>query len=269
MRKYFPITNLNLSDYERERVDLVLSQTTGFFAREIYKRFSLLVSLPLARMKVNPNVITLVNLVIGLFAAYYAVLGETYFNFFMAGFLFLLVAVVDGIDGAIAKINQQTSKIGAWFDTIGDNLSLILFLVGISIGVAKTQDTKYVIYAGQIALVSTVLLLSIMFLYLIKGTESKGSLITYDKEVVTPFFEKQGGFLGKSILYAKILVKKDCFSLIFFIFTTVNLPGMVVYGTAFATSIAALVLSVITLKVQAENKRILKLKQNQELTQTA
>ena len=45
------------------------------------------------------------------------------------GFLVLITGIIDGIDGAIARLLDKKSKSGAWFDNTIDRISDILMLV--------------------------------------------------------------------------------------------------------------------------------------------
>ena len=49
--------------------------------------------------------------------------------FFGLGFLVLITGIIDGIDGAIARLLDKKSKSGAWFDNTIDRISDILMLV--------------------------------------------------------------------------------------------------------------------------------------------
>ena len=49
--------------------------------------------------------------------------------FFALGFLVLITGIIDGIDGAIARLLDKKSKSGAWFDNTIDRISDILMLV--------------------------------------------------------------------------------------------------------------------------------------------
>lgn len=49
--------------------------------------------------------------------------------FFGLGFLVLITGIIDGIDGAIARLLNKKTKSGAWFDNTIDRISDILMLV--------------------------------------------------------------------------------------------------------------------------------------------
>ncbi len=90
----------------------------------------------------SPNKVSCINLILS-FLIFYGVImageGHTldlrsqqpfYGIWFLAlGFLVLITGIIDGIDGAIARLLDKKSKSGAWFDNIIDRISDILMLV--------------------------------------------------------------------------------------------------------------------------------------------
>ncbi len=90
----------------------------------------------------SPNKVSCINLILS-FLIFYGVImageGHTldlrsqqpfYGIWFLAlGFLVLITGIIDGIDGAIARLLDKKSKSGAWFDNSIDRISDILMLV--------------------------------------------------------------------------------------------------------------------------------------------
>lgn len=90
----------------------------------------------------SPNKVSCINLILS-FLIFYGVImageGHTldlrsqqpfYGIWFLAlGFLVLITGIIDGIDGAIARLLNKKSKSGAWFDNSIDRISDILMLV--------------------------------------------------------------------------------------------------------------------------------------------
>lgn len=106
---------------------------------------SFLVSKPLARCGVTPNILTILGLVFGVLLYLYA---HTY----LALIFLVLSLICDGIDGSLAIITGQTSKWGAMLDSTIDRLTevfwiLALFSLGVHINlliavllIASTQE---------------------------------------------------------------------------------------------------------------------------------
>ncbi len=80
-----------------------------------------LITLPLIRAKVNPNTVTIVSGIIGLIAAGFF-LSQGYWLTILAALLLQFSAVVDCMDGDIARLQFRESQLGRWLDIAGDNV---------------------------------------------------------------------------------------------------------------------------------------------------
>ena len=77
--------------------------------------------------KVPPNVITLSGLVITIIAA--VVIGYGHFRY--GGIILIFGAMMDAIDGAVARTRNETTKFGAFFDSALDRYEEISIFIGI------------------------------------------------------------------------------------------------------------------------------------------
>ncbi len=241
----FPLNLLRLSPDEQATSGKILAGTDAWIARNINKRISLPISILLARAGVTPNQITLFNLLLGVLSGVIAAFGG-YPNLLAAGILFQLVSIIDGCDGEVAKLNQKATKFGAWFDTVGDNLSFVVFITGVTFGLYQETHAAWILNLAKLSLFSFAILLSIMISYLIQQKGASASLVTYEKEVVSAKAKKQNPIVAKLVFYGKFLVKKDFFAFLFFSLAVVDLPQAIVFFAALGTSAVAVVLSVIT-----------------------
>jgi hypothetical protein len=71
----------------------------------------------------------------------------------LAGFLFWLGAVVDCVDGDLARLRVKGSKLGEWLDTLADDVSTFALVAGIGIGLARTGHPDAWAWAGVAAAV--------------------------------------------------------------------------------------------------------------------
>ncbi|MCP4445217.1 MAG: CDP-alcohol phosphatidyltransferase family protein [Myxococcales bacterium] len=99
---------------------------------------------PLARVftrillntSVSPNQATLSALAFGIGAAICAGIGgATYVA--LAGILYWFGGVLDCIDGELARMRLQSSKIGEWLDSMVDEFSTVSLIAGIGIGLSR------------------------------------------------------------------------------------------------------------------------------------
>ncbi len=247
---------IRLQKREKVVVEQILQTTGGWIARHMNKPLSVPVSIFLARWGVSPNQITAFNLLLGLLSGYLAAHGS--YGFLVAGaLLFQLVSVIDGCDGEVAKLNKRETRFGAWFDTIGDNLSFVAFLVGVTVGVYRISHAAWILWASKISLVSFSILLSIMLSYLFRKKVQKASLVTYEKEVLGRSLEGKRGFWVFLLRYSKYLIKKDFFAFLFLVLALAHLPQVIVFLAALGTFSVSVVLTVITLKGRQANAPVL------------
>lgn len=219
----------------------------GWIAKRFNKRISLPLSIYLARWGVTPNQITLFNLLLGILSGVLAARGG--YGFLLAGgVLFQLVSILDGCDGEVATLNRKATRFGAWFDTVGDNLSFVAFVVGVTMGLYRETHSPWVLVLAETALVSFAILLSIMVSYLLRGHGGKASLITYEKEVLAARMEGQTGWKAAFVRKGKFLIKKDFFAFLFFLLALANFPQGIVFFAALGSGAVALILSALTIK---------------------
>ena len=90
----------------------------------------------------SPNKVSCINLILSFLIFYGVIMAgkghildlrsqQPFYGvwFFALGFLVLITGIIDGIDGAIARLLNKKSKSGAWFDNIIDRISDILVFV--------------------------------------------------------------------------------------------------------------------------------------------
>lgn len=222
----------------------ILDNTDGYIARNINKKVSIPISTVLSKTGVHPNILTIFNLAIGVLSGVFLLLGG-YWNTVLGGTFFQLAAVLDGVDGEVAKFTFKTSKIGSWLDTIVDNSTLFIFL-------GAASWLYYARYGGFSSLVIIAVLFAgaftmilMMFRYLTRFSESR-SLVAYDKEFIQKLPQDDPFIV--IIRNLKYLTKKDFFSLFFW---GMSFTGRIYYlipVVAIALAIAAVILIIVDVR---------------------
>src|SRR5690606_26253831 len=69
----------------------------------------------------------------------------------IAGTLMQLNSILDGCDGELARVRFQGSKLGQWLDTVGDDLSNVLFWAALAIGVSHSGAPAWLGWCGWVA----------------------------------------------------------------------------------------------------------------------
>jgi CDP-diacylglycerol--glycerol-3-phosphate 3-phosphatidyltransferase len=96
------------------------------------------------RLKVHPNVLTFVGVVINVLAAWALALGR----FVLAGVIMIVANIFDFIDGKVAHELELQSKFGAFWDSTLDRFSDLALLVGLIYLYSSLGRTDYVLVAA-------------------------------------------------------------------------------------------------------------------------
>ena len=98
----------------------------------------------LIKLKLTPNLITLIGFGVCVIAAYYISIG----SFVLGGLLVFISGVMDIFDGAMArKMNLITDR-GAFLDSAFDRLSESVILVGLIYFFSKENELNAVVLAS-------------------------------------------------------------------------------------------------------------------------
>ena len=100
----------------------------------------------LSNLRINPNVLTLIGLLINIFAMILFAKGI----FLWAGLVILFAGIFDIVDGEVARRTGRVTKFGAFFDSVIDRYSDLLLLLGLIIWYAKINRIFYVGLTGLV-----------------------------------------------------------------------------------------------------------------------
>ncbi|MDD4972734.1 MAG: CDP-alcohol phosphatidyltransferase family protein [Bacteriovorax sp.] len=97
-----------------EKLDLILYRPFGYLIAKIANAFAM-----------TPTMLSITGLYIGLLASYYYLRPLNNQALFFAGFFLILSGVFDSADGQLARISNQSTKIGLVLDGICDSIVTI------------------------------------------------------------------------------------------------------------------------------------------------
>src|SRR6266545_2871384 len=100
----------------------------------------------LAMLHVHPNILTLIGLLINIFAMVLFAKGI----FLWAGLVIVFAGIFDIVDGEVARRTKRVTKFGAFFDSVIDRYSDLLLLLGLIIWYAKIDRILYVWLTGLV-----------------------------------------------------------------------------------------------------------------------
>jgi phosphatidylglycerophosphate synthase len=108
----------------------------GFIAHHLIRPLTRPLTRALLATRVSPNQVTALALAAGLAAAVFAALGG-YSSTAIAGGLYWLGNALDCVDGDLARLRLQSSKLGEWLDSMTDEISTFSLLAGLGVGLYR------------------------------------------------------------------------------------------------------------------------------------
>ncbi len=108
----------------------------GFIAHHLIRPLTRPLTRALLGTRVSPNQVTALALAAGVAAALFAAFGG-YRNTAIAGGLYWLGNALDCVDGDLARLRLQSSKLGEWLDSMTDEISTFSLLAGLGVGLYR------------------------------------------------------------------------------------------------------------------------------------
>jgi phosphatidylglycerophosphate synthase len=148
----------------------ITSATDGlvdrWFNRPVGRPFSKL----LIRTPVTPNAISMGATLLGLVAAVMFTRGSVFWSI-VAAVLFQVSAILDCMDGDVARVVFKESPLGKWLDIVGDQVVHIGVFLGIAIGVGVRDGAPEAEWLGGIAALGA----AISFVVVLRGMKGASS----------------------------------------------------------------------------------------------
>jgi 1L-myo-inositol 1-phosphate cytidylyltransferase / CDP-L-myo-inositol myo-inositolphosphotransferase len=112
----------------------------------------------------QPNAVSLASIAIGLVAAWFFAVGS-HQAAILAAVLFQFSAIVDCVDGDLARVLFKESPLGKWLDLAGDQVVHVAVFAAIAIGLVRGGETPFAFGLG----ISAVLGAVISFAVVVRG----------------------------------------------------------------------------------------------------
>ena len=124
----------------------------GYISRHINRKMSEPMARLLAKTRVTPNQVTWAAFGIVLLSLVSCVLGYN----IIAGLLIQLSAIVDCVDGSLARLKNMTSEFGGFLDSVLDRYADILIVLGLTLW-SLSYETYFGIWlVGFLAITGTI-----------------------------------------------------------------------------------------------------------------
>ncbi len=179
-----------------------------FISRTFNRPISLAITSVIGYTPITANQYTIFTGIMGLITAFILSMGGDK-SFLIGGIMFHFLAVLDAGDGEIARLKFLASERGQWIDTIVDNITYVATLLGLIIGVFRSDPNHFVIYASYAGVGFLILALLSLYVYLLRHNKG-GSLVNIDYS-----FKDDEGFYGKAMNIIQELGRRPFFSVVF------------------------------------------------------
>jgi len=100
----------------------------------------------LSKLRIHPNILTLIGLLINVIATVLFAKGL----FFWAGLVIIFAGLFDIVDGEVARRTGRVTKFGAFFDSVIDRYSDMVLLLGLMIWYGKLARIFYLSLTGLV-----------------------------------------------------------------------------------------------------------------------
>ena len=197
----------------------------GPSAAYIHRPIALALTRMLAWAPVSPNHATAFALLTGLIGAFCMSMG-TEKGFIVGGSLLVAGAIIDCIDGNIARLKDQGSYTGAWFDTITDDICNTAFMAGTGIGLYRNTGELWMLLLGIGAALIVIPGLAVQ--YRILHSLRLADVCDYPWLFEAKENPEPPTFLQKAITGLKFLMKRDTYVMFFLGFILLGLPWLIV-----------------------------------------
>lgn len=159
---------------EQMLLQLLHKVEDGPVTRYIYRPVSRPLTRLLVRTPITPNQVSILVLILGMVGCWVtAQAGQT--ALIVGTSLILAGGFIDGCDGEIARLRLAGSKLGAWLDTVVDELTTTVFLVAIGYHVHLHRPAAWLVPSIVIGLVCYVLLIYGIYFFLIVVSKTGNS----------------------------------------------------------------------------------------------
>jgi phosphatidylglycerophosphate synthase len=157
---------------ERRLWASLTSSADGIVDRFLNRPLGRYLSKILIHAPFSPNQVSIVSTLVGVLSGWFFAGGY----FISAALLLQLSAIVDCVDGDLARALYKESRLGKWLDLVGDQFVHIAVFAGIGLGLARSNPGSPALALGISAVLGTIISFAVIvrFMQRKNGRESSG-----------------------------------------------------------------------------------------------
>ncbi len=187
----------------------------GIVSRHVNRTISLSLSRRLVETRIRPNHVSALCIALGALAAL-LVLGGSYGWVLAGAAVFQVNSILDGVDGELARVRWQKSKLGELLDSAGDNFSNFAFF-GALAWVAAHDGHRVLAALGAAGLGLWALYLVFLYTWL-HGT-GRGDVM-----LVTEAGARSPGSPGRLVRLGRTILRRDSFVMLALVLASLGRP---------------------------------------------
>jgi len=220
----------------RELFEACRKPVDGMVSRHLNRHVSIFISKRIVDTAITPNQMSVVTFVLGLAGAWSVARGGYWWSL-LGAFLFQWNSILDGVDGELARVRFQHSKLGQWVDTVADDVSNVIFYAGLAYGAAPLPHGHELFLCGWVAVGATLLTMAQNYVELVRlGSGDFYALGWAEKK-------PSKGLVTQVVGLFERVLKKDFFIFLFLCMAAVGaLPwalGLAAFGSVLAFGAAS------------------------------
>lgn len=208
----------------------------GIVARLINKHISVRLSARLAQTRITPNQMTTVAFAFALAGIGLTALG-CYWGVVLGAGMVQVQSILDGCDGELARLRFQSSRWGAWYDTVVDDVIGALWVASMGVGMWNESESSLWLYVGLGAASLSTVTIAYLYTVLIRGGgEGHQDFVWWFEEDEDPADEGHHES-GGAATWLKYALRRDFYVLLFLLLALLDLlPVMTVLASVGATA---------------------------------
>jgi phosphatidylglycerophosphate synthase len=167
-----PVTDAtSVCEAERRLWASLTSSTDGIVDRFLNRPLGRYVSKILIRAPFSPNQVSIVSTLVGILSGWFFASG-----YFISGALLLqLSAIIDCVDGDLARVLFKESRLGKWLDLVGDQFVHIAVFAGIGFGLARSDPASPALALGISAVLGVIISFAVIVCFMQRKSGGKSS----------------------------------------------------------------------------------------------
>jgi len=238
----------------------LLDKETNFWVYLYVRKLSFYVTWLCLRIGLTANQVTLISLILGMLGCFFMILGDRE-STIIGAILINLWAILDCVDGNIARVLKKTNKMGWFFDSISGFILNSILLFSIAIGIYFESD-NLILGMGEYFDIADNQKISILILFIgclgsISAMYYALIIETYQTVFSKNLFEKNNNnsnsILNKLINIARYLTGFGFIEPIILIASLLNQLSIVILFFSFMNIAASVYVSLISVKKAFKN----------------